>query len=91
VLLHRAAVLAQGAQGTPIAALFTGDLMIAAALAGTLGLTLMPRIRWVVAPLLLGVLGLTLRPDLPLAIVSASIASTLGLLLVTWRRAVKPR
>ncbi|APR85598.1 serine/threonine protein kinase [Minicystis rosea] len=92
VMLFPAAGLAHRALGSALGAthamIFTGDLVIAAAISATLGLTIAPRLGWGALPFLLGAIAVALAPTLALAVFSATLLSGLIVMMLLWRRTV---
>jgi hypothetical protein len=87
-LAHRALAVALGA--TP-AVIFTGDLMIAAAMAGALALTITPRLGWGAIPFAVGALVIATAPGLALPIFSTTLLLGLIAMMLLWRSAVVTR
>ncbi|MGZ6094511.1 MAG: hypothetical protein ACXWUG_20920, partial [Polyangiales bacterium] len=75
--------------GIPIPAMLAVDLVSAAIFALLLGLTLVRPIAWLAAPLFVGAVATVARPELAVPITVGSIVSTLSLLVLAWRTAVR--
>jgi hypothetical protein len=86
VLVHRVLSTLQGA---PMAPILTSDLIIATAVTGTLGITLVPRIGWVAVPFGAGAIAVTLRPDIATSIFPVCVTSAMVLLFVVWVRSIR--
>jgi hypothetical protein len=78
------------ALGAPLPVILGGDLVIAGALAIALSITVVPRLGWVATPSLLGALALLVRPDLAVPIFAAVTVSAFVVLVMLWRRTVRP-
>jgi serine/threonine-protein kinase len=85
-LVHRGLGLILGA---PASALLFGDLVAGVVLGAAMGIAVAPGLALTAAPLLIGAVGAALRPDLIVPLFGASLGSSLGLLVVQWRRLVR--
>jgi hypothetical protein len=85
---HRALALALGATQ---AVILTGDLVIAAAMGGTLALTIAPRLGWAALPFAAGAIAIAAAPGLALPIFSTALLLGLIVMMLLWWRTVVTR